>query len=186
MVGTATAMGWTVWGSNPSGGKIFTPIHTGPESHPASCTMGTGSFLGVKRPGHSIDYPPESSAEVKESVDLCLYFHSRPSWPVLGWTLPLPLFLTTKFILVKSFRSNSFHNSSLNLQLTHTCTIPKFCITAMIILLVWGLKFKCVVFETHHLNRKRYKLWNEWHFVKIKRMGAACLKNKYAVNFLVA
>jgi len=24
------------------------PVQTGPEAHPASCTMGTGSFLGVK------------------------------------------------------------------------------------------------------------------------------------------
>jgi len=28
--------------------------------------MGTGSFLGVKRPGRSADHPPPSSAEGKE------------------------------------------------------------------------------------------------------------------------
>jgi len=49
--------------------------------------MSTGSFPGVKRPGRGIDHPPPSSAEVKERVGLYLYSPSRPSWPVLGWTL---------------------------------------------------------------------------------------------------
>jgi hypothetical protein len=46
---------------------------TGPEAHPASCTMGTGSFPGVKRPGRGVDHPPPSSAEVKERLVLYLY-----------------------------------------------------------------------------------------------------------------
>ena len=29
-------------------GKIFPPVQTGPGAHPASCTMGTGSFPGVR------------------------------------------------------------------------------------------------------------------------------------------
>jgi len=29
-------------------GRDFPPIQTGPRAHPASCTMGTGSFQGVK------------------------------------------------------------------------------------------------------------------------------------------
>ena len=29
-------------------GEIFPPVQTGPGAHPASCTMGTGSFPGVK------------------------------------------------------------------------------------------------------------------------------------------
>ena len=29
-------------------GRDFPPVHTGPGAHPASCTMGTGSFPGVK------------------------------------------------------------------------------------------------------------------------------------------
>ena len=41
--------------------------------HPASYTMGTGSFPGVKRPGRGVDHPPPSSAEVKERVELYLY-----------------------------------------------------------------------------------------------------------------
>ena len=42
--------GWTVRGSNPGGVEIFHDVRTGPEAHPASCTMGTGSFPGAKRP----------------------------------------------------------------------------------------------------------------------------------------
>jgi len=30
------------------GARFFTPVQTGPGGNPASCTMGTGSFLGVK------------------------------------------------------------------------------------------------------------------------------------------
>jgi len=53
--------------------------------------MGTGSFPGIKRPGRGFDYPPPSSAEVKERAELYLYSLSGTSWPVIGWTLPLPL-----------------------------------------------------------------------------------------------
>ena len=31
-----------------------------------------GPFLGVNRPGRSVNHPPASSAEVKEIVELCL------------------------------------------------------------------------------------------------------------------
>ena len=35
--------------------------------------------------------PPPSSAEVKERIELYLHSPSGPSWPLLGWNLPLPL-----------------------------------------------------------------------------------------------
>ena len=40
-------------------------VQTGPGVHPASYTMGTGSFTGVKRPGRGVDHPPLSCAKVK-------------------------------------------------------------------------------------------------------------------------
>jgi hypothetical protein len=46
----------------PVGARIFAHVHG---AHPASCTMGTESFSGVKRPGRGVDYPPLSSAEVE-------------------------------------------------------------------------------------------------------------------------
>jgi hypothetical protein len=39
---------------------------------PASSTVGTESFLGVKRPGRSVDHPPPSSAEFKKRGGLQL------------------------------------------------------------------------------------------------------------------
>jgi hypothetical protein len=32
----------------PVGAKFSAPVQTGPAAHPASCTMGTGSFPGVE------------------------------------------------------------------------------------------------------------------------------------------
>ena len=69
----------------PAVARFSPPVQTGRGAHPASCTVGTGSFPGPKRPGRGIDHPP-SSAEVKESVELYLYSPSGPSWPVLGLT----------------------------------------------------------------------------------------------------
>ena len=51
------------WGS-----RFSAPLQAGPRAHPASYTMGTGSFPGVKRPERGVDHPPSSSAEVKERV----------------------------------------------------------------------------------------------------------------------
>jgi hypothetical protein len=72
------------------GARFSAPVQTCPGAYPASCTMGTGSFPGVKQPGRGVDHPRPSSAEVKERVQLYLYYPSGPSWPVLGRTLPLP------------------------------------------------------------------------------------------------
>jgi hypothetical protein len=47
------------------GARFSAPVQTGPGAHP---TSHTGSFTGVKRPGHSVDHPRPSSAEVKEIV----------------------------------------------------------------------------------------------------------------------
>jgi len=59
------------------------PARTGPGARPASYTMDTGSFTGVKRPGRDADHPP-SSAEVKETVELHLYAPSLPSHHFIG------------------------------------------------------------------------------------------------------
>jgi hypothetical protein len=45
---------------------------------------GTGSFLGIKRPGRGDYHLPTYSAEVKEIADLYLYSPSVPSWRVIG------------------------------------------------------------------------------------------------------
>jgi hypothetical protein len=44
----------------PVGARFFAHVQTGPGAHAASCTMGTGYFPGVKRPGRGADHPPPS------------------------------------------------------------------------------------------------------------------------------
>ena len=45
--------------------------------------MGIGSFPGVKGPGRGVDHPLPTSAEVKERVELYLYYPSGSSRPVI-------------------------------------------------------------------------------------------------------
>jgi hypothetical protein len=68
----------------PVGAKFSAPVHTGPEAHPASYTMGTGSLPRGKAAGDGFDLPPPPSAEVKERAELYLLSPSGPSWPVIG------------------------------------------------------------------------------------------------------
>jgi hypothetical protein len=69
--------------------RFSAPVRTGPGAHPATCTMGRGSFLEVKRPGRDADPSLPSSAEVEGRVELYLCSLSGPSWAVIGWPLPL-------------------------------------------------------------------------------------------------
>jgi hypothetical protein len=55
------------WGS-----RFFAHVQTGPEAHPASCTMGTGSFLGVKWPGRGADHPPLLAPRSRKSRAILL------------------------------------------------------------------------------------------------------------------
>ena len=58
----------------PARARFTAPVQTGVGDHPVSYTMSTESFPEVKRRGRRVDYPPPTSAEVKE----------RPSWPRVG------------------------------------------------------------------------------------------------------
>jgi hypothetical protein len=58
-------MGHYMFRAIPVGARFFTHVKTGPGAHPASCTMGTGSFPGVTRPGRGADHPLPPSAEVE-------------------------------------------------------------------------------------------------------------------------
>jgi hypothetical protein len=41
-------------------------VHTSPGAHPASYTMGTGSFPGVKWPGREVNQPPHLVQRLKK------------------------------------------------------------------------------------------------------------------------
>jgi hypothetical protein len=48
------------------------PVETGLATHPASCTMGTGSFQGVTGPEGGDDHPPSAHVAAIPSPPLCL------------------------------------------------------------------------------------------------------------------
>ena len=76
-VGIATRYGVDGPGNRiPVGSRSSAPVQTGPGTHPASRTMVPVLFQGVKRPGRGVNYPPSSSAEVKDRVELYLF----PLW----------------------------------------------------------------------------------------------------------
>jgi hypothetical protein len=66
------------------GARFTAPVQTGPGAHPASYTMGTGSFLGVKWMRHGVDHPTPSSVDVKQRAELYIYCPSGLLCPVLG------------------------------------------------------------------------------------------------------
>jgi len=59
-------MWWVVHGSNPGEGEFSTPLQSSPVTHPASYTMGTGSFPGVKWPEHDVDHPSHLASRLKK------------------------------------------------------------------------------------------------------------------------
>ena len=75
--------------------RFSAPVQTGPGAHPVSCTMGTGSFLGVKSGrGVTLTPSPPSSTVGHERLELYLYSPYGPyglyraSMLVQGCTLP--------------------------------------------------------------------------------------------------
>ena len=85
------ATGCIIRGSNPGGGEIFCTCPDGLWGPLSLLYNGYQVFPGGKAAGAWRWPPTPSSAEVKERVDLYLYSPSWPSWPILGWNLPLPL-----------------------------------------------------------------------------------------------
>jgi hypothetical protein len=85
-VGIATRYGLDGTGIESRWGARFSaPVQTDPGAQPASYTKVTGPrYRWENRPGRGVDHPPLSSAEVKERVELYVYFPFGPSWPVLG------------------------------------------------------------------------------------------------------
>ena len=66
------AKGWAARGSNPSTGECSAPTHTAPGTHPASYTVRTGSFPGVKRPRCGADHPPLLAPRLKTDTPIPL------------------------------------------------------------------------------------------------------------------
>jgi hypothetical protein len=69
VVGAVTVTDWTIWGSKPVRGKIFSSspkVQTHSGAHPISNSVGTGAFSsGLKKPGYADDHSLQAHAEVK-------------------------------------------------------------------------------------------------------------------------
>ena len=65
----------------PVGARFSAPVQTGLGAHPASNTIGTGSFPGAKRPGHGVDHPPHLASRLKKEQS----YTSAPSLGLRGW-----------------------------------------------------------------------------------------------------
>ena len=48
------------------GARLSAPVRKGPGAYPASYTIGTGSFPGVKEQGRGIDHPPYLVPKLKK------------------------------------------------------------------------------------------------------------------------
>jgi hypothetical protein len=48
------------------GARFSALVQTVSETHPASYTMGTGSFPGVNLPGRDVDHPPHLAPRLKK------------------------------------------------------------------------------------------------------------------------
>jgi len=53
----------------PVGTRFSAPVQTSTETHPASYTMDTGSFPGVKRAGRGVDHPPHLAPRLKKEYN---------------------------------------------------------------------------------------------------------------------
>ena len=71
-VGRDKSVGIATWRAGRSGDRILVrarfsaPVQTDSCAQPASYTMGTGSFPGVKRPGRGVDHPPDLAPMLKK------------------------------------------------------------------------------------------------------------------------
>jgi hypothetical protein len=93
------------------GARVFTHIQTGHRAHPASYTMGTGSFPGVKRPGRAADHPPLLVPSSRKSSAIPLPPPQRAFWSVR---------ITITFILWVRARYTATHVGTCTLH-SYTC-----------------------------------------------------------------
>ena len=107
--------GWTVRGSNPGRARFLAHVQTGPGAHPASYTVGTGSFTGVKRPGRDVDHPIHLASRLKKE-------QSYTSTPFLGLRALFYGELFTCLYGTEGLKRTQLRDRAGVLLITTTCT----------------------------------------------------------------
>jgi len=94
-------MGWTIRGSNPDGGDIFSTRLDRPSVPPGLLYNGYRVLLeGVKLPGRGVNHLPPSSAEFRERVVSLFSFWSFMPSPRAKFAVFSPLYAKfTGFVL---------------------------------------------------------------------------------------
>jgi hypothetical protein len=85
-------------------GRDFPTSPNRPRADPTPSTMRIVAFPRVKWLRRDAHQPTPTNTQFKERAELYLYFPSGLSWPILGWTLPLPL----PVIVTDSFRFHRY------------------------------------------------------------------------------
>jgi hypothetical protein len=116
---------WAGWSRDwiPVGARFSAPVHADPGAHPASCTMGIGSFPGVEGGwGVTLTPHPLLVLRSRKRVELYLYSPKGPSWPMTGWNLiyaPMECILLSLlcviyiFLTTCNYCQNYVHNQSI-------------------------------------------------------------------------
>ena len=91
------------------GARFSAPVQTGPGAHPASCTGGTGSFLGGKEwPGRDADPPTPSSAMVMKGQS----YTSTPHMGRTACTEPQCLYKGALYLTVTINRQHFYQQNN--------------------------------------------------------------------------
>jgi len=90
------------------------PIHTGPEAHQASCTMGTGSFLGIRWTRCGDNHTTFSSIKVANGMELYLCACTGMLWA--------ELYLCTVPVSLQSAYNTSFNDVNAMQIMLQLCT----------------------------------------------------------------
>jgi hypothetical protein len=168
----------------PVGVRFFAHVHAGPRAHPASCTMGTGSFPGVKQPGRCADHPPPSGAEVTKGYSYISIHPLGQFRPVTGL---LYLYLYTEATHTGINRT-SYLSKTRDANFCLTFLVPRsyFWCTFIIFLVCWlwylGIKCPSSSWEVHILPRTpgiRGYSWNlKAYFYIYKDPPLVCILSK--------
>ena len=125
----------------PVGVRFSTPVQTGPGAHPASCTMGTGSFPGVNS-GRGVTLTPH---------------HLLVPWSWKGRSIPLLLWAVRPVQSLSALQGVRFP------FLFHRVVI---CSQRCLIPLDHRLKF-CMYFSVHHEWHMAHVIFMTWSTWKI-------------------